>query len=180
MRLLTRRIAEQVGNVIEAKFDERDKMRTQTLELKQAALAMENEETRKRTAKRMAERQAAEAAKRAETTEQWEAQWVEHAGRAQKIKEMQEGELRQRQLRSFQAAEEADRRRYEAHQLVLEQKLKAFEQRAADKQLRSQEQYEKAVHEKRLKNELGKLKFATKRVLVSAAACVLHSFLLFA
>lgn len=140
------------------------------MEMKQTTMALQNGEMKRRAAQQLAERQMEEAAKRAATAEEWEMRWEDHVSRAQKIKEMKEGELRQRQLRSIQAGEEAERRRNELQQQALNQKMKAFEERAAGKQLRSQEQYEKAVEEKRLKNELGKLRFATKRVLVSGAA----------
>jgi hypothetical protein len=144
------------------------------MELKQTTMALQNDATRRRAAQKVAERQTEEAAKRAATAEHWETRWEDHVSRAQKIKEMKEGELRQRQLRSIQASEEAERRRNELQQQTLDQKMKAFEERAAGKQLRSQEQYEKVVEQKRLKNELGKLKFATKRVLVSRAAYARH------
>ena len=141
------------------------------MELKQTTIALENDAARKHAAQQLAERKAEEAAKRAATAEQWETRWEDHVARAAQIKAMKEGELRQRQLQSIQASEEADRRRNELQQQALDQKMKAFEERAATKQLRSQEQYEKTVEQKRLKNELGKLKFATKRVLVSDALC---------
>eukprot|EP01043_Picozoa_sp_COSAG02_P065886 COSAG02_NODE_10082_length_2030_cov_3.047644_1_plen_89_part_10 len=88
-------------------------MRTQTMELKQATMALQNEETKRRAAQKLAERQMEEAAKRAATAEEWETRWEDHVSRAQKIKERKEGEIRQRQLRSIQAGEEAEKRRNE-------------------------------------------------------------------
>jgi hypothetical protein len=70
---------------------------------------------------------------------------------------MKEGTLRQRQLAASKAEEDADRRRTEAAQAALERKMRSIEERAAEKQLRSQEQYERSVQETQLKNELGKL-----------------------
>lgn len=147
------------------------------MELKRTTLALENERNRRRAAKNFEKRRAEEETKRALTAEEWAAHWDDHVGRAQKIKELREIELRQRHLRAIQASEEAEKRRNEAAQQALEQKMKAMEERAAQSQLQSQEQYEKAVQEKRLKNELGKLKFATKRVMVSAPDYSFDSFL---
>jgi hypothetical protein len=129
-------------------------------------IAIQNEEKRAKAARLLAEKAEQVALERENKKLRYEEHWEEAVGRAARIKEHKEGTLRQKQLASIKAEEEAEKRRTEASQDALERKMKAIEERAAEKQLRSQEQYERSVQDTRLKNELGKLQFATKRVMV--------------
>ena len=150
----------------EQKMEMSEKMRTQTMEIKMTTIALQNEDKRLKAAKILADKVEQSALEREDKKLKLEEKWEEAVGRGARIQEEKAGSLRRKQLASIAAEEEAEKRRTEAAQSRLEGKMRAIEERAAQKQARSQEQYEKSVQETRLKNELGKLQFATKRVMV--------------